>query len=151
MFKINSHMFPPFCGTVWCSQFSYSLRAGRSGDQIPLRASISTPVQTGPGGSPNLLYNGFRVFIGGKAAGALRWRPTPSSVEVKERVELYFYPSLCLHCTDGVSEFRSVSCQSHVQAIPPQKCAKGGKRRETTHFYSSWACRTLRLIKVSRF
>ena len=37
----------------------------------------------------NLLYNGYRVFPGGKAAGAWRWLPTTSSVEVKERVELY--------------------------------------------------------------
>jgi hypothetical protein len=29
---------------------------------------------------------------GDKAAGAWRWSPTPSSAEVKERVELYLYP-----------------------------------------------------------
>ena len=34
------------------------LRAGRSGDRIPVR--------TGPGGPPNLLYNGYRVFPRGK-------------------------------------------------------------------------------------
>jgi hypothetical protein len=30
-----------------------------------------------PWGPPNLLYNVYRVFPGGKAAGAWRWPPTP--------------------------------------------------------------------------
>ena len=44
-----------------------------------------------PWGLPSLLYNGHRGFPGSKAAGAWRWTPTPSSTEVKERVELYLY------------------------------------------------------------
>ena len=32
-------------------------------------------------GPPSLFYNGCRVFPGGKAAGAWRWPPTPSSGE----------------------------------------------------------------------
>jgi len=44
-----------------------------------------------PWAPPSLLYNGYRVFSGGKAAGT--WRgvnhPHLSSAEVKERVELY--------------------------------------------------------------
>jgi len=42
-------------------------------------------------GQPSLLYNGYQGFLGGKAAGAWRWPSTPSSAEVKERVDLYLY------------------------------------------------------------
>jgi len=44
-----------------------------------------------PWGPLSLLYNGYRVFSGGKAGGAWPWPPTPFSTEVKGRVMLYFY------------------------------------------------------------
>ena len=44
-----------------------------------------------PWGPPSLLYNGYRVFPGGKAAGADLDHPSPSNTEVKERIELYLY------------------------------------------------------------
>ena len=39
-------------------------------------------------GTPRHLYNGYRVFPGGKEARVWRWPSTPSTAEVKERVEL---------------------------------------------------------------
>ena len=65
------------CATDWTSL-----------DRIPVGARCSAVVQRGP---PSLLYNGYSVFPGGKAAGVWRWKPTPSSVEVKERAELCIY------------------------------------------------------------
>jgi hypothetical protein len=45
-----------------------------------------------PWGPPSLLYNGYRVFPGGKVRpGRDADLSLPSSAEVKNRVELYFY------------------------------------------------------------
>jgi len=55
-----------------------------------VEARFSAPVHTGPGAHP-ASYTGYRVFPGGKTAGAWRWPSTPSSAEVKENVELYLY------------------------------------------------------------
>ena len=44
-----------------------------------------------PLGPHSLLYNGYRVFAGVKRPGRGVEHPTPSSAEVKERVELYLY------------------------------------------------------------
>jgi hypothetical protein len=45
-----------------------------------------------PWGPPSLLYNGYRVFPGGKLRPRRDADPShPSSAEVKNRVELYFH------------------------------------------------------------
>jgi hypothetical protein len=45
-----------------------------------------------PWGPPSLLYSGYRVFSGSKAAGAWCWPPTPFQCGGQERIELYLYP-----------------------------------------------------------
>jgi len=59
--------------------------------QRPGKGEIFRTRPDRPWCEPSLLYNGYRVFPGGKAAEAWLWPPTPSSDEVKERVKLYFY------------------------------------------------------------
>ena len=54
---------------TWYSSISDSLRDGWSGDRILVEARISAPVQAGPGGPSSLLYSGYCVIPGGKAAG----------------------------------------------------------------------------------
>jgi hypothetical protein len=55
-------------------------------------ARFTTPVQTGPGAPSSHLYNGYRVFPGGKERPGRDADPSPASSAVgHERVELYLY------------------------------------------------------------
>ena len=79
-------------GPGYLSRYSDSLRARRSGDRIPVGSEIFRIRPDQPWGPPCLLYNGYRVsFPGVKRLGHGDDHPTPSSAEVKERVELYLY------------------------------------------------------------
>ena len=50
--------------------------AGRSGDWIPVGGAIFRTRPDRLWGPPSLLHNRYRVFTGGKVAGASRWPPT---------------------------------------------------------------------------
>ena len=69
------------------------LRAGRSGDRIPVRGGeIFHTCPDRPWGPPSLLHNGYRVFPGGKErSGRDADTSPPSSAVGHERVELYLY------------------------------------------------------------
>jgi hypothetical protein len=73
------------------SRYSDSLRAGRSWDRIPVGARFSAPLQTGPGAHPASYRMGTISSPGVKRPGRGVNHPSPSSTEVKERVEVYFY------------------------------------------------------------
>jgi hypothetical protein len=66
------------------------LWVGGSGDRIPVEATYSAPVQSGPGAHPASCTMGIRSFPGVKRSGRGVDHPRLSSAEVKERVELYF-------------------------------------------------------------
>jgi hypothetical protein len=82
-----------FC--VCMSVYSDWLRAGRSGDGIPVGTKFSAPVQTGPGAHPASCTMGTGSFPGVKRPerGA---SPPPSSTEANQRVKLYLYALLHL-------------------------------------------------------
>jgi len=65
---------------MWAGSFSrYSdwLQAGRSGDQIPVGGEIFRTCPDRPWGPPSLLYNGYRVFLGGKKRPGVTMTPYP--------------------------------------------------------------------------
>jgi hypothetical protein len=78
-------------GPGWRSRYSDSLRAGRSGDRIPVGARFSAPVQTGPRAHPVSYTMGTGSFPWVKRPGRGVDHQPPSRAEVKERVELYLY------------------------------------------------------------
>jgi hypothetical protein len=55
--------------------YSYSLRAGQSGDRIPVVVRLSAPVPTGPGAHPASCTVGTESYPGVK--WPRRWPPTP--------------------------------------------------------------------------
>jgi len=59
------------------SWYRDSLRARRAGGRILVWARFFFTHPDRTWGPPTLLYNGYRVFPGGKAAGMWRWPPTP--------------------------------------------------------------------------
>jgi hypothetical protein len=60
---------------------------------MPVGARFCAPVQTDPGAYPASYTMGTGSFPGVKRPGSGVDHPSSSSVEVKERVELYFYSS----------------------------------------------------------
>ena len=72
------------------SRYSDSLRAGRSGDRIPV-VKFSASVQTGPGVHPPSNTMDTGSFAGVKRPGRGVDHPLPPNTEVKETVELYLY------------------------------------------------------------
>ena len=64
-------MYTRIGGTGYLSRYSDSLRAGRSGDQIPVGDEIFRTRPDRPWGPPSLLHNVYRVFPGVTATGGV--------------------------------------------------------------------------------
>jgi hypothetical protein len=73
------------------SSVGYSLRAGRSGDQIPVGALFSTPIHISPATHPAFYTTATGTFPQVERPRRGIDHPPTSSAEVTERVELYLY------------------------------------------------------------
>jgi hypothetical protein len=74
------------------SRYSDWLRAGRSGDRIPVGARFSALVQTGPGAHPASCIMGTGSFPGVESGRGVTLTPHPLLVpRSKNRVQLYLY------------------------------------------------------------
>ena len=80
-----------FASSQFRSRYSDSLRAGWSGDRIPVGARFSTPIQTGPGARSASYTMGTGSFPGVKRPGPGVEDIAASSAEVNEIIELYLY------------------------------------------------------------
>ena len=67
--NFRSHYVPEVLGPGQLSRYSDWLRAGRSGDRIPVGARFSAPVQTDPGAHPAFCTMGTGSFPGVKRLG----------------------------------------------------------------------------------
>jgi hypothetical protein len=76
-------LYTLFHGPRYLSRYNDSVRAGWSGDQIPVGGEIFRTRPDRPWGPPSLLYHGYRVsFPGVKRPGRGVDHPFPSSAEV---------------------------------------------------------------------
>ena len=107
---------------------SYSLRAGRSGDRIPVGARFSAAVQTGPGAHPSSCTMGTGSFPGVKRPGCGVDHLPPASAEIKERVEIYVY-SLNPQVTCALS-WKCIPTSSPSRAPNQETTAWKGRKKK---------------------
>jgi hypothetical protein len=87
-------LFRATCCGQDSSVYSDLIRAGRSANRIPFRLDFPFRPDR-PWNSPGLLYNGYRVFSGRKAAGAWCWPPIIAGLLMD--ISCIFTCPLCLY------------------------------------------------------
>jgi hypothetical protein len=103
----NVHVYE--CGPGSSVGKATALQAGRSGDRIAVGGEIFRTCPGRPWGPPSLLYNGYRVFPGGKERPEIDADPsTPSSVVVKKEYSYTSTPHIGrMACTEPQCLYRA--------------------------------------------
>ena len=97
-----------------------------------------------PWGPSSLLYNGYRDFPWGKAARAWRRPPTPSSAQVKKRIELYLYSPLWafMACSRVTFTFTLIFAVCAFVSTSRLQCIKTHGLNVHYTILSLWGCFT---------
>jgi len=107
-----------------------------------------------PWGPKNLLYNVYRVSLPAKkAAGPWRWPPTPSSAEVKESVELYFYSPLwaIMVCLQGELYLSLLIFSLNLRVCPISYVSLFISSHYTVHWRNFLAYQTSRSTSIKQY
>ena len=126
------------------------LRAGRSGDRIPVGSRFSAPVQTGPEAHSASYTMGTGFFPGVKMSGRSVDHPPSFSADVKERVQLYLLLPLWVFVACSRMNVTCTNCvvPAVENPLPPQKiilrrCGTLGvilRRRCAWRHYTGYSC-----------
>ena len=109
-------------GSRWRSQYSDSIRAGSSGDQIPAGERLFAPVQTGPGVLPTSCTSKSGLGVGFN-------HPPPSSAVVKKSRAIPILP-LCIVCSRVNFTFTLNICTWHGLKLDQQTHNKDRKHKK---------------------
>ena len=101
-----------FCVPGQLSRYSDWLLAGRSGDRISVGGEIFRTCPDRTWGPPSLLYNGYRVFPGGKQRQECDADPLPPSSAVVMKGQSYTStpPMGCTACTEPQCSVQNQFC-----------------------------------------
>jgi hypothetical protein len=126
-FILHFHITGLFCvlviyvGRDSAFGISTALRAGRSGDRIPVGARFSAPAQTGRGAHPTFYTMGTGFFPGGKAAGAWLDHPTHIAPMLKKSTAvplLHLWTFVASSRVNSNLPLSAVGCRSNVLKYP---------------------------------
>ena len=103
------------------------LRAGRSGDRIPVGGEIFRICPDRPWGPPSLLYNGYRVFPGGKERPGIDADPSPPFSAVVMKGQSYT-------STPPTGRKASIECSSEISPTRCNNCVYSSQWLYSTCF-----------------
>ena len=150
--KVNIVYLYNISGPVQLSRYSDWLRAGRSGDRIPVGVRYSAPIQTGPGAHPASCTMDTGSFPGVKSGRGVTLTPHPLLVPLVMKEQSYTStPLWAVRPVQSLSACTRVTFSPYsitsVQAPVPATCERTMQCRKTTKW---WRWNNVGPLEVTR-